>query len=511
MSSDRTCRLSELRAAESRLKDEIAVAEAAARRAESNIKAIEADMKKTKDKVKNLASDVSQVSATVSRQQRQIASLDGAVDALQNDVSDLSTGLASQRQHIYQIDGEIAVMQAQQQADLRRIQQNERFIASMQQDIAALDQNVEANRQAIAQAQHYMAVLNQEIHLAQQRIDANDRYIQQLENGVQQINTYLEDERKRQERDRLSQLNDVQAQQHMAALLRDSLDVARVRRFGAESPYHTALTTLEHAEESTRLGRLEAARATYQEAQRQFSQVARDVDTREREYQRYRSRCEASLEQLGLAIQQAGSQEMLAWHKEDYQALQTRYNDLRYRFQNAEFDQAGRPEQVIAVLENMTMTIARLQDDVLALENRLVETIQKARTRLERMQQILGALMHIWGDNDFDISYGYVEKDDPKSALKVQTIRPNRPNVTLNMDLDGTFQFSWTGYAGMECAKDIEQFEETLREQYHLEMAVSSAQDKPGQPNPDLGPSGPGNVIKMQKPVTKVKDKTANR
>ena len=58
-----------------------------------------------------------------------------------------------------------------------------------------------------------------------------------------------------------------------------------------------------------------------------------------------------------------------------------------------------------------------------------------------------------------------------------------------------TTHFSWTGYAGMECTTDLEQFEETLRSQYKVELAVTSQEDKPGQPNPDFGPRGPGPQI----------------
>jgi hypothetical protein len=125
------------------------------------------------------------------------------------------------------------------------------------------------------------------------------------------------------------------------------------------------------------------------------------------------------------------------------------------------------------------------------------------------MQKMMNALMDIWGDNQFEIAYGYAQEDDPKSTLKVQTIRPNRANVTVHLELDGTVQFSWTGYVGMECAKDIAQFEETLRSQYRLEVAVADSKDKPGQSNPDFGPGGPGMaVIKMGQAETQATQTT---
>jgi len=450
--------MSDLRAAESRLRSDIAAAESAAHRAELRISSLRAAMDEEHNRVNSLISDIGQFSGE----------------------------LSDYRDQLYDLDSEIAHLQVQQEADHRLISHNERLIGNIQQDLSVLEEDLEHNQQAIEQVRQHAQVLQREADLARQRIDANKRHIQRLEVGVQQINNYLEAERQRMEQDRRSQMADVEAHSQLAMALRSSLDPARVRRFGGESSYLKALTILEHAEESTRLGRLEAARATYQEAQREFSQVARDVDAREREYFRYRSRCEANLKQLGDELQRIRTDDMLYWHAADYQALQARFADLERRFQNAEFDQAGRPEQVITALEQLTDNIAKLQQDVSRLEQQLPHTIQQATMRLEMMQKIVNTVMDIWGDNSFDVSYEYARPDDPKSTLKIQTVRPNRPNVTVNMDLDGTFQFSWTGYVGMECAKDIKQFEEKMRSHHKVEVAILSAKDKPGQPNPDL-------------------------
>ncbi|OQY79785.1 MAG: hypothetical protein B6D41_22045, partial [Chloroflexi bacterium UTCFX4] len=183
------------------------------------------------------------------------------------------------------------------------------------------------------------------------------------------------------------------------------------------------------------------------------------------------------------------------WHHGDYAALQNQVNALKQKIENGEFDHAGRPEQVITALEQLQQEISMRQDDVAQLQHQLVETIRRAQARLEIMQKMMSTLMDIWGDNQFAITYGYADKDDPKTTLKVQTVRPNRQNVTLYMNLDGSFQFSWTGYAGMECARDIDQFEQKLRSEHQLSLAVSSTTPKPGQPNPDLGPTGPGMTL----------------
>lgn len=472
MSSDRTCRMSDLRAAKSQLQREISAVESVARRAESTISSIRSNMSDTRKKVEGLTREVQNLSGDVSQQ----------------------------RKKLYEIDSSVADLQSQQHADRRRIKRNKKLIESIEQHITLLDQDVEANREVIKQARRHIQILEQEAQLAQQRIAENDQHIQQLQDGVQSIHNYLEQERQTRERERIAQMDDVRAQSQMAAALLDSLDFERVRRFGYESHYLTARKTLLHAAESAQQGRLEAARATYQEAQRQLEQVARDVDAREREYFYHRSVCESALKQLGQDLERIGTEDMHQWHAADYAALQAQYEDLKRRFQYAEFDQAGRPEQVIAALEAMTDTANQLQQRVVALDQQLMETLKQASARIDMMERVLNALMDIWGDNDFEISYGYADKTDPKTTLKVQTIRPNRSNVTLYMDLDGTFRFSWTGYVGMECATDADQFEEILRDQYQLEMATFSVENKPGQPNPDFGPGGPGvTIIQMPK------------
>lgn len=387
-----------------------------------------------------------------------------------------------------ELDSTIADIQARRAVDQRRIEQNQRMIADLRTGVEEHSAELEAVNQQVA-------FLEQESEQARQRIEMNSHQISQLEQGVAQINEHLEQERLRLEQDHRSQMADVQAQTELAQMLRSSLDPARVSRFGYGSSYQKALTMLEHAEDSTRLGRLEAARATYQEAQREFVQVARDVDAREREYVRARSRAEASLRQLENELKHAGTDDMRFWHHGDYAALQNQVNALKQKIENGEFDHAGRPEQVITALEQLQQEISGRQIDVAQLEHQLVETVRRAQARLEIMQKMMSTLMDIWGDNQFAITYGYADKDDPKTALKVQTVRPNRPNVTMYMNLDGSFQFSWTGYPGMECAHDIDQFEQKLRSEHQLSLAVSSTTPKPGQPNPDLGPTGPGMTL----------------
>ncbi len=446
---------------------------------------------------RNYQRQVDAANAEARRAQSALRQAERELQENERRVDRLARQMAEGQAEMEELGYTIADLGAQQNADRRRIEQNDAMITNLR---AGLEEQSEE----LASVNQQVAVLEQESTLARQRIDLNTRQIGQLEQGVAQINAQLEAERAALAQDRRSQEADVQAQTELAALLRNSLDPARVQQFGYESAYTTALTTLAHAEESTRLGRLEAARATYQEAQRAFVQVARDVGTREREYNRYRHRCQATLKHLETELARAETDDMLFWHRADYRALQARVHALTQRVERGEFDQAGRPEQVITALEQLTNEVAARQQEVSTLERQLITTIQQAQTRVEIMQKMMSSLMEVWGDNQFAISYGYEDKEDPKTTLKVQTVRPNRPNVTLYMELDGAFQFSWTGYPGMECARDIDQFTAKLKSQHQLSLAVSSSTPKPGQSNPDLGPQGPGvmTLVEMEQKGT---------
>lgn len=474
MSSNRTCMMSDLRAAESRLENRLSSIDSVARRAEANAEAARKGMDKVQKRVDGLLSDVND--------------LQSGLSSVEADVQGLSQAVSNQRNHIYQIDAEITGLEAQQQADHSLINHHQNLISSIQQDIESLDDSVEENRQLISVANQNIEVLQHEAAVASQRIANNSHHIQNLEVGVQQINHYLEEQQRLQEQQRASQLADVNAQQKLALTLRQFHDNARVRRFGSEHLYLTALTTLDHADESARLGQLEAARATYQDAQRQFSQVAREVDAREREFFRYRSQCEASLKQLEITLMNSATEDMLYWHKTDYQALESEFQSLQRWLESGDFERAGRPEQIVALLEQKNKDIVEFRQKVDMLNVQLQDTILKDASRRSMLNKMLDALMDVWGDNDFDATAGHIVAEDPKSTLKVQTVRPNRANVTLYLDLDGTVQFSWTGYVGMDCAKDFTDFENALHSRYNISAAVVGNQEKPGQPNPDFGP-----------------------
>ncbi len=510
MSSDRRCMMSDLRSAENRLKGKIAAAEAVARRARSNVRQIKSDIKKTQGKVKNLASDVKKVSRTVSKQQRQISRLDRDVAGLHGDVDDLSDELSSQRRHIYQIDGEIAGLQAQQQADRHRIEANKKLITGMQQDIAALDQNVMTNRQAINQAQQYIQVLNQEIDLAQQRIDANDQHIEQLQDGVQRINTYLEEERQRQEAERQAKKDDIAAQAQLASELRAQLEPARVRFFGAYSEYLSALTLLDQAAVNQQKGNLEAAIAQYQQGQAALMKVARDVDERERIFEDKRAQCKAAVEQLSSELALLDNENMQTWYPAEYAQLHKRFEALQDRFVAKHYEDAGEPVEVRAALDQLMLQTTQIYQDIRMLETKLLETLTQHETRKTHIRDIMGSLRSVW-DQSFDYELNFLNEDDPKSTLKLQTQRPNAPNVTVYADLDGTLQFSWTGYEGMKCLDDIDQFEQTMREDHHVVVELVGAPvDRPSNPNPPFDGGGDV-VVYLPKDSSTTQDRSVHR
>jgi hypothetical protein len=122
--------------------------------------------------------------------------------------------------------------------------------------------------------------------------------------------------------------------------------------------------------------------------------------------------------------------------------------------------------------------------------NRLDETLQSYYFRTTLVKKVLLTLREIW-DEGFEYSVEYLSKADPKTSLKIQTWRENRPNVTLFVDLDGTVNISWTGYLGVEYSKDIEQFEQKLSEKYKIDLVVLETRDHSDLPNPDFRTEGP--------------------
>jgi len=467
MSSDRTCMMSDLRSAKSELRSEIAIAESIARRAESSAQSMRLNIEDTHRRVQELASDMGHLSGEVSQQQ----------------------------QRMYEFGDEIAHLLAQQQADRRVVQRNGQLIAGLQQHVSDLEQDVSVNRQEIAQVRQYAHTLQQtlqaEIDLAQQRIAANEQHIQQLNVGVQQINQYLAAERQRQEAERQAKRDDIATQSRLAAQLKAQLEPARVRFFGAYNEYLSALTLLDQAQQNQVKGHLEAAIAQYQQGQSLLLKVARDVDERERTFQDRRAQCQAAIDQLGAELELLNTEDMQAFYPAEYAQLRRRVDALRESFQRKQYENAGEPVEVRQALDQLTTQAMQAYQDVRLLETRLFETLAQHQERNARVRDILRALRRVW-DQDFPYELNFLNESDPKSTLKLQTVRPGAPNVTVYLDLDRTMQFSWTGYEGLKCLDDVKQFEQVMRQEHQVVVELGGApRDYPqGKPNPPFGGGG---------------------
>jgi chromosome segregation ATPase len=478
MSIDRTCNMSDLNRVRRELERDMSAVRSAADKAQKNALALESSLKENAKKIKQIAR---------------------SVDAVADDVAD-------QRRQIHDMGREVAHLEAQQQADQRLIQQNQKLIAAVQQDVQQLDQNVAANRQAIQQANQHIQVLEREADLARQRISANERHIQQLDQGVKQINDYLEAERQAREAERRAKLQDLDAQERLASQLQSQFEPARMRFFGAYHEFMQAVAILDQARQNRQKGNLEAAIAQYEQGQVTLMKIGREVDEREKLFVDKRAQCEATINQLLSEFELLADSDMNKWYAPEFAQLQKRLNALREAFGGRQYEYAGEPVEVRQALEQMNLQAMQIYQDARLLETKLLETIGQHETRKARLRDIMRVLRRVW-DADFPYRVSQLNEEDPKSTIKLQTERPSAPNATVYLDLDGTVQFSWTGYEGMACMDDVDQFEQMMREEQQVIIElVGESVSIPSNPNPPFG--GPGGI---KVPSPQIQDATQEK
>jgi chromosome segregation ATPase len=455
MSSDRQCMMSDLNAARRKLEGDISAARSAADKAQKNISALKSSIQDNERKLKKIAD---------------------SVETVADDVAD-------QRRQIHDMGREMAGLEAQQQADHRLIQRNQQFISAVRQDVQDLGQEVDSNRQSIRQAEQHIQVLEQEADLARQRISANERHIQQLDQGVRQINDYLEAERQAREAERQARLHDLDTQERLAGQLQGQLEPARMRFFGAYHEYMQAVAILDQARQNRQKGNLEAAIAQYEQGQVTLMKIGREVDEREQLFVDRRAQCEATINQLLTEFELMAGTDMTRWYPQEFAQLEKRLNGLREAFAGRQYEQTGEPVEVRQALERLNLQAMQIYQDVRLLESKLLETIAQHEARKARLRDIMRVLRRVW-DADFPYSVNQLNEQDPKSTVKLQTERPSAPNATVYLDLDGTVQFSWTGYEGMACMDDVEQFERMMRQEQQVIIELVGESVTPSKPNP---------------------------
>lgn len=462
MSSDRQCMMSDLNTAKRQLEQDISAARSAADKAQKNISALKSSIQDNEKKIKQIAR---------------------SVDAVSDQVAD-------QRQQIRNLGQEMANLDVQQQADRRLIQRNQKLIAAVRQDIQNLGQDVAANRQAINEAGQHIQVLEQESALARQRIGANEQHIQQLNQGMQQINDDLEAERQAREAERQAKLQDLDTQERLASQLQGQLEPARMRFFGAYQQFISAVAILDQARQNRQKENLQTAIAQYEQGQVMLMQIAREVDEREKQFVDKRSLCAATINQLTSEFKLTRDSDMTRWYAQEFAQLEKRLDALHQAFVSNQYEYAGEPVEVRQALEQLNLQAQQIYQDLRLLETRLLETIARHETRKARLRDIMRVLRRVW-DTDFPYNLNQLNSEDPKSTIKLQTERPAASNVTVYLELDGTVQFSWTGYEGMACLDDVEQFEQMMREEQQIVIElVGETVNTPSKPNPPFGDGG---------------------
>ena len=154
---------------------------------------------------------------------------------------------------------------------------------------------------------------------------------------------------------------------------------------------------------------------------------------------------------------------------------------------------------LLARWETLAEKARRLQSEVEEVWQDKDGVIDQVNRRNHVLQAIIRSLMDVWG-SAFELDNTYAVKADPRSTLLIQTKRSHGKNATIQIDLDGRMQVSFTGYVGMECAKDVEEFRRKLEKAGELKVEQESVRDQPDQPNPS-GIDGGGSPLIYKPPV----------
>jgi len=149
--------------------------------------------------------------------------------------------------------------------------------------------------------------------------------------------------------------------------------------------------------------------------------------------------------------------------------------------------------RILASYDALVKEAIRMDDKLSDFMANIETTFRKVKQRNVVVQKVIESLADVWGTT-FEVEHHYSISDDPASSLVLQTKRPHQKNVTVQVDLDGRMQTSFTGYFGMECVKDVAAFQEKILNENSLVVEVASAIDHPDAPNPsgvDMGRKGP--------------------
>ncbi len=349
-----------------------------------------------------------------------------------------------------------------------------------------------------------VGVIDGHIHVLQENLHENRDMIKTLEDHSQKIEARLEKEisERRQEKDR--QTKDVQSMLRFAEKNLQSMNQKDFGKVGLKDRWERVRSRLSEARQ--------LANSSHQ-VQAAFAILSDIIDESESIGQEYFKRCSEqdltretvrlNVERIRFQVEESENErDVMYFFKDTVNKMKTELEKL---------------EQQRKELENLTgqdfsrvlANYDRLAKDAVDLDDRLAEfnankdlTIHKARQRNQLIKSVLESLADVW-NTTFEVDHHYQIPDDPTTPLLLQTKRPHQSNVTLQVDLDGRMQASFTGYVGMECVKNVNEFQEKLSSSHSLKVDINSVTDRPDAPNPPgVDGSGKGPVI-FKSPINK--------
>lgn len=379
---------------------------------------------------------------------------------------------------------------------------NERLIGTL---------NERANVQGEALVEHERALLvlvdhNREI---ERQLAENRGFLNDLASQQKATEKNLQDEIAARRLERERHASNVVQQRVLATALFDQLPLTRIEAVGLSADLATLRGSLNRALMlAAQASNEQAALAVLLECQNKADGLLIELDRREIEIFSRRESVRLSIDSVQSRIGQLRQDaDVASIFGLPIAATESRIAEISSNV--AALDRAGSIEfgTKLARWESAVQDCRVIQEDLEKLWSDRDRILDQVKRRNATLKAIITSLMDVWG-HDFEVDDMYATTDDPRSTLMIQTKRPHGPNATIHLELDGRMQVSFTGYVGMECAKDMTEFQKKLEKTGGLKMEQGAIRNQPDKPNPPGVGGGSGPIVFQ--PPTKSDNQTTD-
>lgn len=379
---------------------------------------------------------------------------------------------------------------------------NRRMTEALRQQVNLQGEDLACQREAIQ-------VLEQQSRELHSQLEETNQQQTQIAHHLAAVDTRLNADIAERQAERARNASHASALQRLATDGIGRIDGRRVQRMGLNVELEALHGAARRADAvAANPAHSQAAIALYNEALNQVDRILLECNRREMEISQHREIARINLdlaaERLANFATDTEAAEVFAKVIPTLQEEIVRVTGLQKRFsdtENADFS------RLLADWSHVSEASRAIADRVEQAWRERDEVLNKIRHRNRTLEQILKALIEVWGTH-FEIDEMYAVTDDPRSTLMLQSRRPHGKNVTVHLDLDGRMQISFTGYLGMQCAKDAEEFKRHLEQTGEMQVRQVGSTDHPDKPNPP-GVDGPGPIV--FKPQDKQQSSTQSR